>query len=154
VSENSKSQFRLRTDEITHSYVQELENRLLKLEAVLTQVAPSVDLNDLPANSRPPSAGDNTNSQSVPAPLPPPPTSHLPTEPRSALGPSHPAPSAIDTTPDARNDESDEFVIEQMGTLALDDHGHLRYFWLFFVLFIVSSTLTFLDGLEVHQRSR
>lgn len=134
---------------LSRQYVQELENRVMRLEAVLTQVAPQLNLANLPAESitlppqqspqqqqvPPPQTFPSTGmpgqyptaptyvngtathngTNGIPGPLPP--RTGLP----STQGSNGPRPR-ID-----RGDTSDEFVAEQMGTLALDDHGHLRW---------------------------
>ncbi|KAG8963729.1 hypothetical protein FRC03_002629 [Tulasnella sp. 419] len=125
---------------LSRHYVQELENRLLKLESVLTQIAPNLDLTNLP--------NDPISLSQVQQPqqsIHPPSSAHLTSaqqpEQRPVLNPTASTDSgsnfinhsgtsgpSVPVRPSASSrHDSDEFVAEQMGTLALDDHGHLRW---------------------------
>ncbi|KAG8876090.1 hypothetical protein FRB98_007465 [Tulasnella sp. 332] len=136
---------------LSRQYVQELENRLIRLESVLAQVAPSVDLSELPTgpipvdhpsehSSIPVAAASSGSSGHYP-------TAGIPTQNTIANGgsisvsasrrnpvmQSHNQSNILSTVEGyqarvkVEADNSDEFVAEQMGTLALDDHGHLRW---------------------------
>ncbi|KAG9009294.1 hypothetical protein FRB94_012240 [Tulasnella sp. JGI-2019a] len=139
---------------LSRQYVQELENRLIRLESVLAQVAPSVDLSELPNGPIP--VEHVAEQQSVPvASTSSSSSGHYPATGIPALNAisnggnisvsaatagRNPAPPSqyqypiLGATDGPRGlvkvevaDNSDEFVAEQMGTLALDDHGHLRW---------------------------
>ncbi|KAG9016252.1 hypothetical protein FRB90_003606 [Tulasnella sp. 427] len=128
---------------LSRQYVQELENRVMRLETVLTQVAPQVNLSDLPTESitLPPqqpqrqqvSPPQTFQGSGMPGQYPNATSYVNGTTPHNGIngiqGPLPPRTSS-DLSPRTRverSDTSDEFVAEQMGTLALDDHGHLRW---------------------------
>ena len=109
----------------------------MRLESVLGQVAPQVNLANLPTGPIP--LPEQARSQTLPSipgayPSPPPPQgsgNSTPAVPRTttialANGTLAGFSDLTKARPKADRTDTDEFVAEQMGTLALDDHGHLR----------------------------
>lgn len=105
-----------------HRYVQELENRVIRLEAVLAQVAPHVNLTNLPTGPIPLPEGQ-AQAQAPPAVVNGGASSVTSRPSRSGAIPGLPPIRRSRSV--ERND--DDFVAEHMGALALDDHGHLRF---------------------------
>ncbi|KAG2013921.1 nuclear protein, variant 2 [Coprinopsis cinerea AmutBmut pab1-1] len=98
---------------LSRHYVQELEARLLHMEALFQQIAPAltaaghtVDLNGA--------------TVSLPATLP------APSKPETSTANNNSAPSPSNTDPDASSIVDDDFS-ESFGQLALDEYGHMRW---------------------------
>jgi hypothetical protein len=104
---------------INHSYVQELEARLLHMESIFTQLTPVLEQLGHPVE------GVNITGKSTasaPSPVPGPSSAPVPLQSTTPQEGSIPGSSPPSSPIKIEDDFSESF-----GQLALDEHGHLRW---------------------------
>lgn len=105
--------------DVTHSYVQELEQRLLHMESLLAKVV--VQSQDGATEQSAEGASHSSSSQNNNPPVQLSPVSS------STQGNGSPSEQDRNTVRVKQEDQEDSQIRDQLGQLALDDHGHLRW---------------------------
>ncbi|EJD53845.1 hypothetical protein AURDEDRAFT_110574 [Auricularia subglabra TFB-10046 SS5] len=121
---------------LSRHYVQELEQRLVQMESILTQVAPVVELIGQSPNGIMLPNGTQVSGQAARQTTPPGMSSAMSLDTSTNQPPAGLKPESEDTQRNAcgikkavprETAENDDDVVDNFGRLTLDEHGHLRW---------------------------